>query len=86
MFALMGFGFYFLHNNFQTQATTLSETSRGSAVALFACFLFAGSALGPPFVGFLLQAGGDTLMLAIMAALVIVLGFVSPLVLKPAQS
>ncbi|MGL4323255.1 MAG: MFS transporter [Beijerinckiaceae bacterium] len=86
MFALMGFGFYFLHNNFQTQATTLSETSRGSAVALFACFLFAGSALGPPFVGFLLYAGGDTLMLAMMAALVIVLGFVSPLVLKPVQS
>ncbi|MGL4494447.1 MAG: MFS transporter, partial [Beijerinckiaceae bacterium] len=48
LFAVMGFGFYFLHNNFQAQATTLSETARGSAVALFACFLFAGSACGPP--------------------------------------
>ena len=85
MFVLCGFGFYFLHNNFQAQATTLSETARASAVALFACFLFAGSALGPPLSGLLLHNGGDVLMLLVLAALVVLLGVITPIILKPAQ-
>ena len=67
IFTICGFGFYFLHNNFQAQATTLSETARASAVALFACFLFAGTALGPPFSGFLLHSGGEAVMLVTLA-------------------
>lgn len=81
MFMGTGFGFFLLHNNFQTQATTLSETARASAVALFACSLFAGSAIGPPVAGYILHTGGEKMMLAIMAALVAALGFVTPRVL-----
>lgn len=84
VFTVSGFGFYFLHNNFQAQATTLSETARASAVALFACFLFAGSAFGPPLCGFLINTAGVTGMLSITAALIVMLGMMVPLILKPA--
>lgn len=44
---LAGFGFYMIHNSLQTQATELAPTARGSAMALFACGLFAGQGIGP---------------------------------------
>ncbi len=82
IFIAIGFGFYLLHNNLQAQSTTLSETARGSSVALFACALFAGVACGPPLIGFLKTAFGETIALLIYAATALVLGFVAPLVLK----
>ncbi len=46
-FALLGFGFFMVHNSLQAIATELAPRVRGSAVALFAFSLFLGQALGP---------------------------------------
>ena len=85
IFTAIGFGFYLLHNNLQAQATTLSETARGSSVALFACALFAGVACGPPLIGVLKAAGGETFALLSYAAIVLFLGYFAPLALKIEQ-
>ena len=41
-----GLGFYMLHNTLQTSATQMAPATRGTAVALFASFLFFGQSLG----------------------------------------
>jgi len=43
---LAGCGFYTLHNVLQLNATQMVPAARGTAVALFACFLFFGQSLG----------------------------------------
>jgi len=82
IFMMIGFGVYNIHNNLQTQATTLSETARGSSVALFACLLFAGSACGPPLVGLLMRLAGESGALLLYAAGVLALGLSAPRLLK----
>jgi YNFM family putative membrane transporter len=85
IFIAIGFGFYLLHNNLQAQATTLSETARGSSVALFACALFGGVACGPPLIGALNAFGGETFALLTYAAASLVVGYLAPIVLKVEQ-
>lgn len=51
LFLIAGFGFYMLHNTMQTQATELSATARGSALALFASSFFLGQGIGPVVYG-----------------------------------
>ncbi|MGY0712903.1 MFS transporter [Azospirillum argentinense] len=51
LFLVAGFGFYMLHNTMQTQATELSATARGSALALFASSFFLGQGIGPVVYG-----------------------------------
>lgn len=46
-FALIGFGFYSIHNSLQTQATELAPKNRGASVALHAFFFFLGQSVGP---------------------------------------
>ncbi|RQR85581.1 MFS transporter [Burkholderia sp. Bp9012] len=41
-----GFGFYILHNTLQLNATQMSPECRGTAVALFSCFLSLGQFIG----------------------------------------
>ena len=41
-----GLGFYMLHNTLQTQATQMAPQARGSALTLFAGFLFFGQSIG----------------------------------------
>jgi predicted MFS family arabinose efflux permease len=43
---LSGLGYYLLHAVLQTNATQMAPKVRGTAVSLFACFLFLGQALG----------------------------------------
>lgn len=43
---LLGFGTYLFHNTLQTHATQMVPAARGTAVALFAAFLFGGQAVG----------------------------------------
>lgn len=78
---LHGFGFNMMHNTLQTQATALSETARGSAVALFAFSLFAGSALGPLGMPLLLQEAGAFGTLALFALALAGLGCGGPTIL-----
>jgi predicted MFS family arabinose efflux permease len=44
--ALVGLGFYMLHNTLQTNATQMAPQSRGLAVSLFAFVLFCGQSAG----------------------------------------
>jgi MFS transporter, YNFM family, putative membrane transport protein len=43
---MCGLGYYFMHAVLQTLATQMAPERRGTAVALFASFLFAGQAIG----------------------------------------
>lgn len=44
--AVMGLGFYQLHNTLQTLATQMAPAARGTALSLFAFFFFLGQAIG----------------------------------------
>lgn len=69
-----GLSFYMLHNSLQTEATELAPSARGSAVALFACGLFAGQGLGPVLFGALARGFGFGTALWITAAGLVLLG------------
>jgi MFS transporter, YNFM family, putative membrane transport protein len=81
-FIVQGFGFFLMHGTFQAQATELAPTARGSAVALFACSLFCGHALGPIIVGALKVSFGASIALLAMAAGIALLGIIAPRLLK----
>lgn len=81
-FIVQGFGFFLMHGTFQAQATELAPTARGSAVALFACSLFCGHALGPIIVGALKVSFGASVALLAMAAGIALLGMIAPRLLK----
>jgi predicted MFS family arabinose efflux permease len=69
-----GMGYYMLHNCLQIEATELAPSARGSAVALFACGLFLGVALGPPLFGALMHATGFAFSLLAVALGIALLG------------
>lgn len=70
--------FSFQHSSLQTWATTVLPQARGTVVALFAGFLFAGSALGTSAGGALGDSDQWTLLFAVtgLAALVLTLTIV----------
>lgn len=76
-FGLLGLGFYLIHSSYQTQATELSSDFRSSAVALFACSLFLGTAMGPASVAVLRTLITLETALLVYAAGCVVLGFAS---------
>jgi YNFM family putative membrane transporter len=69
-----GIAFYMLHNSLQTEATELAPSARGSAVALFACGLFAGQGIGPLLFGPLMHTVGPRISLLAIAVALVVLG------------
>jgi predicted MFS family arabinose efflux permease len=69
-----GLSFYMLHNSLQTEATELAPSARGSAVALFACGLFAGQGLGPVLFGALARGFGFGTALCVTAVGLVLLG------------
>lgn len=86
IFTLNGFGFFLMHGTFQAQATELAPTARGSAVALFACALFCGHALGPVLMGAALHLVGTSGAILVFAAGITLLGFAAPRILPLARS
>ena len=50
-FALLGFGFYWLHGCIQVYATELAPNARGSSMALHSASFFLGQAAGPVIYG-----------------------------------
>ena len=82
IFTLSGFGFFLMHGTFQALATELAPTARGSAVALFACALFCGHALGPLLMGTALHLFGTGGAILLFAAAVGLLGLLVPRVLS----
>jgi predicted MFS family arabinose efflux permease len=49
--AVVGLGFYMLHNTLQTEATQLAPEARGLSVSLFAIVLFTGQSVGVALAG-----------------------------------
>lgn len=74
-FAVVGLGFYMVHNSLQTQATELAPDARGAAVALHAFFFFLGHAVGPVLFGIGLMTIGATASILISALVMALLGF-----------
>lgn len=81
IFFLHGFAFYLLHNNLQTRATDLSETHRGSAVALFAASFFTGHSIGPPTMGELSHWLGAPGAIVVLGVGLIGVGLLAPYLL-----
>jgi predicted MFS family arabinose efflux permease len=73
--AVMGLGFYMLHNTLQTLATQMAPDARGSAVALFATFYFLAQAVGVYLAGLVIDRHGTSPVFLAAAALLLVLGF-----------
>ncbi|RDJ24116.1 MFS transporter [Bosea caraganae] len=85
-FVLNGFGFFLMHGTFQAQATELAPTARSSGMALFACSLFMGHALGPVIMGLALHLLGTSGAVLLFAAAIGLLGFLTPRILPLAGS
>lgn len=77
LFILQGFGFFLLHGTYQAQATELAPTARGSAMALFACSLFMGHALGPVLMGLLVSQIHFSGAILVFAGAITALGLAS---------
>jgi predicted MFS family arabinose efflux permease len=74
-FGTVGTGFYMLHTTVQTHVTQVAPEERGSAVALFATFLFLGQATGVWLAGRVVDAAGVPPVFAFAAAGLAVLSF-----------
>jgi predicted MFS family arabinose efflux permease len=59
----IGFGTYLYHNTLQTNATQMTPSARGTAVALFAFSLFFGQAIGVSLAGYAFDHLGRAAML-----------------------
>ncbi|QJR11976.1 sugar efflux transporter [Usitatibacter rugosus] len=75
--ALLGFGFYMLHNTLQTNATQMAPERRGAAVSSFASFFFLGQAAGAFAAGLAVERFGTGPTIAVGGAgvLVVALAF-----------
>jgi len=74
--AVMGLGFYMLHNTLQTMATQMAPDARGSAVALFATFYFLAQAVGVYLAGMVIDRYGVAPVFLTAAVLLLALGFI----------
>jgi predicted MFS family arabinose efflux permease len=63
-----------LHNTLQVNATQMSPAHRGSSLALFACVLFVGHAIGVSCAGLLAERFGTGPVIAASGVLLLVVG------------
>ncbi len=71
---LAGFGFFMFHNTMQTNATQMAPQARGTAVSLFASFLFMGQSIGVLLAAALVAQLGSTAVIAGGAAVLTAVG------------
>ncbi|HWV40135.1 MFS transporter [Pseudorhodoplanes sp.] len=83
-FALLGFGFYWLHGSIQVFATELAPQARGSAMAMHSMSFFLGQAAGPVIYGAGFAMVGKTPLLIAAAIIIGVVGYVCSRELKRA--
>lgn len=74
--AVMGAGFYMLHNTLQTMATQMAPDARGSAVAIFATCYFLAQAVGVYLAGQMIDTYGPALVFAAAGIILFLLGIV----------
>ena len=68
-FAVLGFGFYAIHNSLQTQASELAPKNRGAAMSLHSFFFYLGQSAGPVFYAVALSYGAASGVIAAIAVL-----------------
>ncbi|MFN4087902.1 MAG: MFS transporter [Alphaproteobacteria bacterium] len=66
--AVIGFGFYMLHNTLQTNATQMAPEARGAGVSLFALVFFLGQGVGVEVAGSVADRFGFELVFLVVAA------------------
>ncbi len=72
--AVVGLGFYMLHNTMQTEATQLAPEARGLSVSMFAIMLFTGQSVGVALAGAVFDRwGGVPVFLGAAAGLLVVI-------------
>jgi predicted MFS family arabinose efflux permease len=72
--AIVGLGFYMLHNTMQTEATQLAPEARGLSVSMFAIMLFTGQSVGVALAGAVFDRwGGAPIFLGAAAGLLAVI-------------
>ncbi len=74
-FALLGFGFFMIHNSLQLQATELAPQARASSVAMFAFCFFLGQALGPLIYHAAFEALGMNAPIMLGGVILLVMAF-----------
>ena len=65
--AVMGLGFYMMHNTLQTHATQMAPERRGAAVAAFAGCFFMGQSVGVGLAGLMVGAVGTGWLIRVAA-------------------
>jgi predicted MFS family arabinose efflux permease len=73
--ALLGLGFYMLHNTLQTNATQMSPSNRGAAIAVFATAFFLGQSLGVTLAGLAVERFSTAPVMAFGGAGLCALGY-----------
>lgn len=76
---LLGLGLVGLHTTLQTRGTEISPTARGKAFSLFAFTLFLGIAVGTGVLGRVVDAGRWTLLFALSATGLALIGLATAL-------
>ena len=79
---LIGLGLYMLHNTLQTHATQMAPESRGTAVSLFACFLFMGQFIGVTAAGSVVDTLGISTIFSVSCVTLPLIGFLFSRALK----
>ena len=72
--ALIGLGFYMLHNTLQTNATQMAPEARGLAISLFALALFGGQSVGVALGAPVMDRYGGRPIFLVSSAVILVLG------------
>jgi predicted MFS family arabinose efflux permease len=73
--ALIGLGFYMLHNTLQTNATQMAPEARGLAVSLFAFSLFTGQSAGVVLAAPVMNRWGGRPIFLLTAAAILAIGY-----------
>ena len=72
--ALVGLGFFMVHNTLQTEATQLAPEARGLSVSMFAIMLFTGQSVGVALAGVVFDRwGGAPVFVGAAAGLLVVI-------------
>jgi predicted MFS family arabinose efflux permease len=73
--ALIGLGFYMLHNTLQTNATQMAPETRGLAMSLFAFTLFSGQSTGVALAAPVMDRYGGQPIFLLTAVIILAIAF-----------
>ncbi|MDB5742580.1 MAG: major facilitator superfamily 1 [Polaromonas sp.] len=83
---MAGFGFFMFHNTMQANATQMTPHARGTAVSLFASFLFLGQSIGVVLAASLVDRIGTNAVVALGGGVLAMEGVVFAWLLRQRQA